>query len=121
MQEHQIDIPSQLKLWAETLGVEESHIVASSGEFLYKQWREDLENSKYGYPLQPVAQSAYLEDSLGKIIGNFEYKKRTPAIFLTHDVDYLNPTYILWLKKAIGRKKFSLDCFKDNNGTNLLK
>ena len=106
------DIKKQLELWGSCLAQK----ISFNEEMiqLYKNWCDDLVESRYGYPKKAVKTTPYIEEFFLKLGGDCAFQKRPPAVFLTHDVDYLYPTFVMWLKNALGRKRFSFACFGEN-------
>lgn len=71
---------------------------------------EDIHNSHRGYPRGEVMESPLLEERLKLIVqDNMDlltaYEDK-PTLCLTHDLDYLSPTWALKFKTLVGRKKW---------------
>lgn len=106
------DVKKQCELWNSCL----SQAVNFNEEMfqLYELWYDDLVASRYGYPKKIVKTIPYVEEFFLKKGGDYLFQERPPAVFLTHDVDYLYPTFVMWLKNALGRKRFSFACFRED-------
>ncbi len=80
-----------------------------------KVWTEDFSRDIYGarrgYSLFQTRESPDLEDRLVEILkqcsifSNSKIKNQKPGLCLTHDIDYLKPTWQLALKRAVGYRK----------------
>jgi hypothetical protein len=79
----------------------------------YTEFSSDIEDARLGYPAGVVRTAPDLEDQLLELAGKaFESmgakrKNHEPALCLTHDIDYLQPTLQMRLKKAVGERKLS--------------
>jgi hypothetical protein len=76
-----------------------------------KRLRQEIDGSKAGYPLQPVLSTPELEDRLLTIadsipgLAGCRRKSLSPALCLTHDIDYLAPTLQMNLKRSVGERR----------------
>lgn len=89
-----------------------------------KDWHveflRDIHESSRGYPLRPVREFPDLEDRIRDIgiraglEGSGSQKELRPAICLTHDLDNLQPTLQMRLKRLITQRKLRLKSSKDD-------
>lgn len=84
-------------------------------ESWFIEFRRDLFGSKNGYPLNGAREKPELENQLIKLsetLGidkKFEPRTHKPSLCLTHDIDYLRPTFRLGLKRLLGYRRLSLE------------
>lgn len=70
-------------------------------------FKTDLTDTKLGYAGHSIYTTPVLEDRLIEIVGKYvsPLPKRVPTLCLTHDIDYIEPTWQLLLKQFIGYRK----------------
>ena len=77
----------------------------------------DLFEAKYGYPNYKTPDVPYIEDMLEAFMlkyfkGTLSLRGSSPQICLSHDVDYIYPTFVQNLKRVIGRRELKLNLDK---------
>lgn len=88
--------------------------------YWYERFINQLQKSKMGYPLTDVFDTPQLQNELNKIgtslesRGYAQQKTKVPRVYLSHDLDYLKPTFQLKIKSRIHNRKF-LYRFQEKN------
>lgn len=82
-------------------------IHASEIEHWIADFRADLAAAKYGYSKSLVRATPSLEDQLTEIVGKYvlPLPRKAPTLCLTHDIDYIEPTWQLLVKRSLGYRK----------------
>ncbi|MGE0201796.1 MAG: hypothetical protein AB7P76_12635 [Candidatus Melainabacteria bacterium] len=83
------------------------------------RWAErfagDVFESRNGYPVHPIAELPYTETTIhrwlsaeGERLGA-RLKPQRPGLCLTHDIDYLQPTWPMKLKRLVAQRRWERD------------
>lgn len=104
----------QVKLWIKYLLGENLRSVPDELIKTYDIWLSDVNNSKMGYPSCDVSSHPAVEHCICDFFKKSIKPFTKPTVVLTHDIDYIYPTFMMWLKKAVGRRQLSLKCLTEN-------